>query len=281
MNKICRFFRKPKKQAGEEIQSQRKDILTPAELEKLKNKIRQEIASAELRVAYIVNRQERPKPSDKKEIEEREADIRNLRTKYQELLDLEVTVYVSNKQQAEPLAAAEPLTATESTATEQNEKNPPINPRQIKENSVSDLFDYRPEKDEVRAAPPHIEELSSECINCTALVTYSVHAQTEQCRKYKAEIQPKDVRGTDRSQIRLRDLLTDKVEKEDVTEERSLLQDFLEDDKEEFLYDEQESEPNEHEEQNNNEHIYDSVDDQSDDENQQERLIFFRHYFTQ
>ena len=54
MNKICRFFRKPKKQAGEEIQSPRKDILTPAELEKLKNKIRQEIASAELRISYII-----------------------------------------------------------------------------------------------------------------------------------------------------------------------------------------------------------------------------------
>jgi hypothetical protein len=90
-------------------------------------------------------------------------------------------VYVAKKQQAEPLAAAEPLIAAESIATEQIDQNPPINPRQIKENRVSDLFDYRPEEDEAKAALFHIEELTSECINCRALVTYSVHAQTEQC----------------------------------------------------------------------------------------------------
>ncbi len=71
-----------------------------------------------------------------------------------------------------------------------------------------------------------------------------MHAQTEQCRKRKAEIQPKHASGTDWLQIRLRDLLTDKVEREDVTEQRSLLQDFLEDDEEEYLDDEQEPELN-------------------------------------
>jgi hypothetical protein len=64
-----------------------------------------------------------------------------------------------------------------------------------------------------------------------------------------------------------------------VTEQRSLLQDFLEDDEEEYLDDEQEPELNRQEEQNNNEHIYNSVGDQSDDENQQERPIFFRQYY--
>ena len=53
MNKIPNFFRKRKTQTGEEVQSPTKDILTPAELDKLKNKIRQEIAAAELRIAYI------------------------------------------------------------------------------------------------------------------------------------------------------------------------------------------------------------------------------------
>jgi hypothetical protein len=53
MNRIPKFFRKRKTKAGEEVQSPTKDILTPAELEKLKNKIRQEITSAELRIAYI------------------------------------------------------------------------------------------------------------------------------------------------------------------------------------------------------------------------------------
>ena len=65
MNKIPNFFRKRKTQAGEEVQSPTKDILTPAELDKLKNKIRQEIATAELRIAYILNRQDRPKPGDR------------------------------------------------------------------------------------------------------------------------------------------------------------------------------------------------------------------------
>lgn len=267
MNKIPKFFRKRKTQSGEEIQSPTKDILTPAELEKLRNKIVTEITIAELRIAYILNRQDRPKHRDKKEIEEKEADIRNLRTKYQELLDPEVTVYVAKKQQAEPLAAV---------AIEQN---PPINPRQIKENRVSDLFDYRPDENEARAAPLHIEELTSKCISCRALVTYSVHAQRQQCSNCKAEIQPKHASQSDnRLQKHLKDIHTNKVEKEDVTEEKSLLQDFLEDE-EEYLDDEQEPDFNHHEEQNNNEHIYDAVNDQSDDENQQVPPIFFGHLY--
>ena len=47
----------------------------------------------------------------------------------------------------------------------------------------------------------------------------------------------------------------------------------------EYFNDEQDQVPNQHEEQNNNEHIYDSVDDKNDDENQQERPIFFRNYY--
>ncbi len=135
--------------------------MTPAELDKLKNKIRQEIATAELRIAYILKRQDRPKPGDKKEIEERETDIKHLRTKYQELLDPEITVYFAKKKQTEPLttetltaaeplntvepliAAAEPLTAAEPLATDPIDQAPPIKPRRIKENRVSDLFDYR------------------------------------------------------------------------------------------------------------------------------------------
>jgi hypothetical protein len=41
MNKITRFFRKRRTQAGEDVQSPTKDILTPTELEKpKKNKAR-------------------------------------------------------------------------------------------------------------------------------------------------------------------------------------------------------------------------------------------------
>ena len=309
MNRIPKFFRKRKTQAGEELQSPTKDILTPAELDKLKNKIRQEISTAELRIAYILNRQDRPKPGDRKEIEGRETDIKHLRTKYQELLDPEITVYFAKKKQAEPrttetLTAAEPLiaaesistaepliaaesistaeppTAAEPLATEPIDQPPPIKPRRIKENRVSDLFDYR-EEDEARAAPFQLEEVTSECISCKALVTYTVNTQTEHCRRCKTEIQPKHDSDVDQLQQQLRDLLlTDKVEREDD-----------EDDEDEYFVDEQDQAPNQPEEQNNNEHIYntvddqqevqnnnehiyDSVDDQSDDENQQERPVF-------
>jgi hypothetical protein len=151
-----------------------------------------------------------------------------------------------------------------------------VTPRRIKENRVSNLFDYREKEDEARADPLFIENVTSECITCRALVTYSVNAQTEHCRRCKTEIQPKHDSDVDKLQQQLRDLLlTDKVDKVDVTEQRSLLEDFLEDDEDEYLDDEEEQVPNQHEEQNNNEYIYDSVDDQSDDENQQERPIFF------
>jgi hypothetical protein len=92
---------------------------------------------------------------------------KHLRTKYQELLDPEVTVYFAKKKQAESpnkaeplisaaeppntaepliaaaesLATAEPLTAAEPLATEPIDQAPPIKPRRIKENRVSDLFD--------------------------------------------------------------------------------------------------------------------------------------------
>jgi hypothetical protein len=261
--------------------------LTPAELDKLKNKIRQEIATAELRIAYILKRQDRPKPGDKKEIEERETDIKHLRTKYQELLDPEITVYFAKKKQTEPLttetltaaeplntvepliaaesintaepliaaesiSTAEPLTAAEHLATEPIDQPPPIKPRRIKKNRVSDLFDYRKE-DEARAAAFQLEEVTSECISCKSLVTYTVNTQTEHCRWCKTEIQPKHDSDVDQLQQQLRDLLlTDKVERED--------------DEDEYFVDEQDQAPNQPEEQNNNEHIYGSIDNQQEEQ---------------
>lgn len=79
-------------------------------------------------------------------------------------------------------------------------------------------------------------------------------------------------------QRRLKDILTNKVEREDVTEGKSLLQDFFEDE-EEYLNDEQEPELTHDEEQNNNEHVYDAVYDQSDDENQKVPPVFFGHLY--
>jgi len=43
MHKIPNFFRKPKTQEGDSVVSPTKQILTPEELEKLKNKIKTEI----------------------------------------------------------------------------------------------------------------------------------------------------------------------------------------------------------------------------------------------
>ncbi len=65
---------------------------------------------------------------------------------------------------------------------------------------MSDLFDYREEEDEARAYPLHIEEVTSKCINCRALVTYSVNAQTEHCRRCQTEIQPKHDSDVDKLQ---------------------------------------------------------------------------------
>jgi hypothetical protein len=48
MNKIPKFFRKSKTQTGEALSSPTKDILTPAEQENLKHKVKAELESAEL-----------------------------------------------------------------------------------------------------------------------------------------------------------------------------------------------------------------------------------------
>jgi hypothetical protein len=56
MYKITKFFLKLKDQTVEAITSPTKDILTPAELEKLKKKVKAELASAEARIAYIAGR---------------------------------------------------------------------------------------------------------------------------------------------------------------------------------------------------------------------------------
>ena len=52
------------------------------ELEKLTNKVKAELASAELRIACIAGRRHRPKERDSKEIQQLEAEISNLETKY-------------------------------------------------------------------------------------------------------------------------------------------------------------------------------------------------------
>ena len=99
MNKIPQFFRKSKSQTGEAETSPTKEILTPAELEKLTRKVKSELASAELRIDYIKGRQHCPKEGDSREIERLEADIAGLELKYKDLLDPNFVIYKQRKEQ--------------------------------------------------------------------------------------------------------------------------------------------------------------------------------------
>ena len=101
MHKIPKFFRKAKTQEGDSVVSPTKQILSPEELEKLKNKIKTEISTAEIRIQYILNKTTRPNERDPKEIENLENDIKNLRAKYTELIDPTVTIYKTKKRAVE------------------------------------------------------------------------------------------------------------------------------------------------------------------------------------
>ena len=101
MHKIPNFFRKAKTQEGDSVVSPTKQILTPEELEKLKNKIKTEISTAEIRIQYLLNKTTRPKERDPKEIENLENDIKNLKAKYAELIDPTVTIYKIKKRAVE------------------------------------------------------------------------------------------------------------------------------------------------------------------------------------
>jgi hypothetical protein len=61
MNKIPKFFHKSKTQTEEAITSPKKDILTPVELVKLTNKVKVELASAELRNPTTRSRNFKPR----------------------------------------------------------------------------------------------------------------------------------------------------------------------------------------------------------------------------
>ena len=139
MNKIPQFFRKSKSQTGEAETSPTKEILTPAELEKLKRKVKSELASAELRIDYIKGRQHRPKEGDSREIERLEADIAGLELKYKDLLDPNFVIYKQRKEQR----------ATPSNL--ENNNFALLDRIPIKKNRVSELFDYTEENDQAQA----------------------------------------------------------------------------------------------------------------------------------
>ena len=186
MNKIPQFFRKSKSQTGEAETSPTKEILTPAELEKLKRKVKSELASAELRIDYIKGRQHRPKEGDSREIERLEADIAGLELKYKDLLDPNFVIYKQRKEQR----------ATPSNL--ENNNFALLDRIPIKKNRVSELFDYTEEndqtqaldQDQAQAGPPrNVEKLASQCANCKATVSHSAYATVGQCSRCKLIIQ--------------------------------------------------------------------------------------------
>ena len=67
-------------------------------LEKLKNKVKAELAKAEARIVFVMGRRHRPKQGDSKEIEQLKAEISNLETKYKEILDSNWVIYKQKKQ---------------------------------------------------------------------------------------------------------------------------------------------------------------------------------------
>jgi hypothetical protein len=99
MNKIPKCFLKLEDQTEEDITTPTKDILTPAELDKLKKKVKAELASVEARIAYIAGRRHRPKEGDSNEIQQLEAEISNLETKYKEIVDPKWVLYKQKNNQ--------------------------------------------------------------------------------------------------------------------------------------------------------------------------------------
>ncbi|EFX62804.1 hypothetical protein DAPPUDRAFT_336408, partial [Daphnia pulex] len=174
MHKIPNFFRKPKTQEGDSVVSPTKQILTPEELEKLKNKIKTEISTAEIRIQYLLNRTTRPKERDPEEIETLENDIKSLKAKYAELIDPTVTIYKRKKQVVEQSDRA--------SSQGPDKPNPPkVAPAK---SPVVTLFDSIDEIEEgATALPTQVKQPTTECAKCHAPITLSITTDKEQCRQ--------------------------------------------------------------------------------------------------
>jgi hypothetical protein len=174
MHKIPNFFRKPKTQEGDSVVSPTKQILTPEELEKLKNKIKTEISTAEIRIQYLLNRTTRPKERDPEEIETLGNDIKSLKTKYAELIDPTVTIYKRKKQVVEQ--------SDQASSQGPDKPNPPkVAPAK---SPVVTLFDSINEIEEgATALPTQVKQRTTECAKCHAPITLSITTDKEQCRQ--------------------------------------------------------------------------------------------------
>jgi hypothetical protein len=174
MHKIPNFFRKPKTQENDSVVSPTKQILTPEELEKLKNKIKTEISTAEIRIQYLLNRTTRPKERDPNERETLENDIKSLKAKYAELIDPTVTIYKRKKQVVEQSDRA--------SSQGPDKPNPPkVAPAK---SPVVTLFDSIDEIEEgATALPTQVKQRTTECAKCHAPITLSITTDKEQCRQ--------------------------------------------------------------------------------------------------
>jgi len=94
MNKIPNFFRKRKE---EQLTSPTKEILTQPNIDRIRIKISTEITAAELKIAAIVNKSANIKAADQREIERLETEIRNLTSKFSELLDPKFDIYTEKR----------------------------------------------------------------------------------------------------------------------------------------------------------------------------------------
>ena len=183
MNKIPSFFRKPKTQTGEAIQSPTKQVLTPAELDKLKNKIRTEIATAELRIKYLTNKTSRSKESDRSEIEHLQKDIENLTAKYAELIDPRVNIYKAGKQ---ILTKAVP-NIDEIEPTPNLEDHTAVEPKE--NNARNNLFDTLIEENDIQEPQATRKEIViTECAKCRARITFLEPTEIAQCMLCKTTI---------------------------------------------------------------------------------------------
>jgi hypothetical protein len=174
MHKIPKFFRKAKTQEGDSVVSPTKQILSPEELEKLKNKIKTEISTAEIRIQYILNKTTRPNERDPKEIENLENDIKNLRAKYAELIDPTVTIYKTKKRAVEQ---------TDQTTSQGPDKPNQPDAATARPRTVT-LLDSNDEAEEgATALTTRVEERKTECAKCHTPIVLSITTDKEQCRQ--------------------------------------------------------------------------------------------------
>ena len=172
MHNIPKFFLKPRTQKGDAVVSPTKQILTPEELDKLKNKIKTEVSTAEIKIEYLLNQTTPPKERELKEIKALENNIRSLKAKYAELIDPTVSIYKTKKQ----------LVVQPDQASAQGLDKPSPTKVVPAKSSAKTLFDSIDEVEEgATALTTKVKERRAECAKCHAPIVLSVTTDKEQC----------------------------------------------------------------------------------------------------